>query len=222
MEELTRLRTDRGWSQQRLADEADVDKATVNQIERGRRSPNVETLEKLAGALGVGVADFFPKAQAPLFPHEQVAEPRRPHVVPALPEVEEWVRGLGSEAELIAMSDDEFYDHAESAIGGDPFKAKALLDRLESGRDAIETALKGSTKDMPEALHPNEPASGPEDRVYAAVRRRRPRRRVAQWARARAHVRALNLFEHALKRAAAMPEEAQVEQLVEEIAEKQT
>lgn len=66
MEELTRLRTDRGWSQQRLADEADVDKATVNQIERGRRSPNVETLEKLADALGVGVADFFPKAQAPL------------------------------------------------------------------------------------------------------------------------------------------------------------
>lgn len=66
MEELTRLRTDRGWSQQRLANEADVDKATVNQIERGRRSPNVETLEKLADALGVGVADFFPKAQAPL------------------------------------------------------------------------------------------------------------------------------------------------------------
>jgi transcriptional regulator with XRE-family HTH domain len=66
MEELTRIRNERGWSQQRLADESGVNKATINQIERGRRSPNVETLEKLADALGAEVADFFPKAQAPL------------------------------------------------------------------------------------------------------------------------------------------------------------
>ncbi len=70
MEELTRLRVEQGWSQQRLADESGVNKATINQIERGRRSPNVETLEKLANALGVGVADFFPKAQAPLWSDE--------------------------------------------------------------------------------------------------------------------------------------------------------
>ena len=70
MEELTRLRVERGWSQQRLADESGVNKATINQIERGRRSPNVETLEKLASALGVGVADFFPKAQPPLWSAE--------------------------------------------------------------------------------------------------------------------------------------------------------
>ena len=66
MEELTRIRAERGWTQQRLADESGVNKATINQIERGRRSPNVETLEKLAVALGAEVADFFPKAQAPL------------------------------------------------------------------------------------------------------------------------------------------------------------
>jgi transcriptional regulator with XRE-family HTH domain len=66
MEELTRIRTDRGWSQQQLADESGVNKATINQIERGRRSPNIETLTKLAAALSVEVADFFPKAQAPL------------------------------------------------------------------------------------------------------------------------------------------------------------
>jgi transcriptional regulator with XRE-family HTH domain len=66
MEELTRLRVERGWSQQRLADESGVNKATVNQIERGRRSPNLETLEKLAEALGTEMAEFFPKAQASL------------------------------------------------------------------------------------------------------------------------------------------------------------
>ncbi len=66
MQELTRIRNERGWSQQRLADESGVNKATINQIERGRRSPNVDTLAKLAAALRVEIGDFFPKAQAPL------------------------------------------------------------------------------------------------------------------------------------------------------------
>lgn len=63
MEELTRIRKEREWSQQQLANESGVNKATINQIERGRRSPNVETLEKLARAMGVEVVDFFPKAE---------------------------------------------------------------------------------------------------------------------------------------------------------------
>jgi transcriptional regulator with XRE-family HTH domain len=66
MRELTRIREERGLSQQGLADASCVNKATINQIERGRRSPNLETLEKLADALAVEMADFFPKAQAPL------------------------------------------------------------------------------------------------------------------------------------------------------------
>jgi transcriptional regulator with XRE-family HTH domain len=66
MKELTRIREERGLSQQGLADASGVNKATINQIERGRRSPNLETLEKLAGALAVEMADFFPKAQARL------------------------------------------------------------------------------------------------------------------------------------------------------------
>lgn len=70
MRELTRIREERGLSQQGLADASGVNKATINQIERGRRSPNVETLEKLSDALGVGVADFFPKAQASLWSGE--------------------------------------------------------------------------------------------------------------------------------------------------------
>jgi transcriptional regulator with XRE-family HTH domain len=43
-----------------------VNKSTINQIERGRRSPNIETLEKLADALGTEMGDFFPKGQASL------------------------------------------------------------------------------------------------------------------------------------------------------------
>jgi transcriptional regulator with XRE-family HTH domain len=66
MTELTRLREERGLSQQGLADASGVNKATINQIERGRRSPNARTLDKLAAALGVEIGDFFPLAQAPL------------------------------------------------------------------------------------------------------------------------------------------------------------
>jgi len=66
MRELTRIREERGLSQQGLADASGVNKATINQIERGRRSPNLETLQKLADALAVEMGDFFPKAQASL------------------------------------------------------------------------------------------------------------------------------------------------------------
>lgn len=76
MKELTRIRQERGLSQQRLADTSGVNKATINQIERGRRSPNVETLEKLAAALGAEVADFFPKTEEPLWSGEGPNERR--------------------------------------------------------------------------------------------------------------------------------------------------
>jgi transcriptional regulator with XRE-family HTH domain len=66
MTELTRIRDQRGLSQQGLADASGVNKATINQIERGRRSPNARTLEKLAAALGVEMGEFFPLAQTPL------------------------------------------------------------------------------------------------------------------------------------------------------------
>ena len=66
MEELKRLREEKGWSQMRLAQESGVDRATINQVEGGRRSPTISTLELLATALGAEVADFFPKAQASL------------------------------------------------------------------------------------------------------------------------------------------------------------
>jgi transcriptional regulator with XRE-family HTH domain len=68
MDELRRIRKERGLSQQRLADLANVDKVTIVHIEGGKVSPKVETLEKLAAALEVDLADLFPKAQAPLFP----------------------------------------------------------------------------------------------------------------------------------------------------------
>jgi transcriptional regulator with XRE-family HTH domain len=63
MERIRQLRKERGLSQARLAVMADMDPATLNRLERGTGNPNLKTLERVADALGVEVADFFPKAQ---------------------------------------------------------------------------------------------------------------------------------------------------------------
>ncbi|MGI8541394.1 MAG: helix-turn-helix domain-containing protein [Rubrobacteraceae bacterium] len=75
MERLKVLREQRGFSREILAADADVSPVTLWRYETGKRSPNVETLEKLAKVLDVEVADFFPKAEPSLF---DAAERRRP------------------------------------------------------------------------------------------------------------------------------------------------
>jgi len=69
MEQLKRLREERGLSQVKLAARADLNPATVNQIERGARNASPGTLRKLAEALGVSLVDLiegnYPKAQTP-------------------------------------------------------------------------------------------------------------------------------------------------------------
>ena len=62
MERIRQLRKERGLSQAKLAVMSDMDPATLNRLERGTGNPNLKTLERVANALGVEVADFFPKA----------------------------------------------------------------------------------------------------------------------------------------------------------------
>ncbi len=66
MEEIRRIRKERGLTQRGLADASGVDQATISLVESGKRRPHLETLDSLADALGVEVGDFFPKDQAPL------------------------------------------------------------------------------------------------------------------------------------------------------------
>jgi len=53
------LRTARGLSIRKLAEEAGVSTETVYSLEHGRRQPSVRTLGKIARALGVEAKDFF-------------------------------------------------------------------------------------------------------------------------------------------------------------------
>ena len=71
MDQLKRLRVEKGLSQARLAARAGLDPSTVNQIERGAREASPVTLRKLADALDISIAglleeESYPKAQAPL------------------------------------------------------------------------------------------------------------------------------------------------------------
>src|SRR5215204_4681306 len=77
MEEVRRLRQEKGWNQTELAFHAGLAPSVISQIENGKRDPSAGTLKKLASALGVSVGELFPgKAQAPL-PFEEEPEKRR-------------------------------------------------------------------------------------------------------------------------------------------------
>jgi transcriptional regulator with XRE-family HTH domain len=53
------LRAARGWSQERLAEEAGIHRTYLGGIETARRNPSLRNLIRLARALGVPIADLF-------------------------------------------------------------------------------------------------------------------------------------------------------------------
>ena len=55
---VARIRNDRGFSQDVLAEKADLDRTYVSGIERGVRNPGIKTVLRIARALGVNVGDL--------------------------------------------------------------------------------------------------------------------------------------------------------------------
>ena len=53
------LRKEKGWSQEDLALEADVNKNYICDLENGRRNPSLEILEKIAIALQITLSELF-------------------------------------------------------------------------------------------------------------------------------------------------------------------
>lgn len=56
---LRRLRTARGVSQERLAADAEIDRAYISEIERLKGNATVDVLDRLARCLDTSLAEFF-------------------------------------------------------------------------------------------------------------------------------------------------------------------
>lgn len=53
------LRKQKGWSQEDLALEANVNKNYISDLERGTRNPSLEILERIADAFGITLEVLF-------------------------------------------------------------------------------------------------------------------------------------------------------------------
>lgn len=51
---MVRLRKEKGWSQEELADQAGLHRTYISGVERCVRNPTITVVEKIAMALGVG------------------------------------------------------------------------------------------------------------------------------------------------------------------------
>ncbi|BBB92699.1 MAG TPA: helix-turn-helix transcriptional regulator [Methylomusa anaerophila] len=58
-ERIIYLRREKGYSTNKLAQLAEIGQATLREIEIGKKSPNITTLEKICKALEISLADFF-------------------------------------------------------------------------------------------------------------------------------------------------------------------
>lgn len=56
---IRELRLSKGWSQEKLALNADLDRTYIPSIEKGERNVSLEVMEKLATALAVSIPDLF-------------------------------------------------------------------------------------------------------------------------------------------------------------------
>ena len=56
---IRHLRMKRGWSQERLAEEAGIHRVYLAGIELAQRNPSLKNLENLARALGVSLPKLF-------------------------------------------------------------------------------------------------------------------------------------------------------------------
>ncbi len=56
---IRQLREGKGWTQEKLAEHADIQRTYLAEIELGKRNPSLKHLTKLANAFHVGIAAFF-------------------------------------------------------------------------------------------------------------------------------------------------------------------
>lgn len=56
---VRQLREERGWTQELLAEHANVDRSYIAGIEAGLRNPSIKALVKLAKGFGISLSELF-------------------------------------------------------------------------------------------------------------------------------------------------------------------
>lgn len=56
---MKRLRKQRGWSQEALADESDLDRTYISGLERLTKNPTITVVQRIAEALGCRMGDLL-------------------------------------------------------------------------------------------------------------------------------------------------------------------
>jgi transcriptional regulator with XRE-family HTH domain len=62
---IAELRQQEGWTQESLAERVERDPSYIARIETGQRHATIETLQRIAAALGVEVGELFPRPMVP-------------------------------------------------------------------------------------------------------------------------------------------------------------
>ena len=86
-ERLRSLRQEKGWSQQRLAEELKLSKSSVNMYERGEREPGFETMEALADLFHVDMNYLYGRTENRFVQPAPAAAGRIPQGFSPLPEM---------------------------------------------------------------------------------------------------------------------------------------
>lgn len=79
-ERLKSLRHEKGWSQQRLADELKLSKSSVNMYERGEREPGFETMEAIADLFNVDMNYLYGRTDVKIA--DPIIQSKKPTIPP--------------------------------------------------------------------------------------------------------------------------------------------
>jgi transcriptional regulator with XRE-family HTH domain len=60
---LRQLREERGWSQELLAERADLNRSYLGEVERGNAVPSILTVSKLAGAFELQTSSLIARCE---------------------------------------------------------------------------------------------------------------------------------------------------------------
>lgn len=56
---ISRLRKEKGYSQEAFANEAGIDRRYMSDIENGKRNISIDILERVCNKLGIRISEFF-------------------------------------------------------------------------------------------------------------------------------------------------------------------